>query len=153
MCFRTVIMKSRRLLRTAGIKTELKTAGRRSGAREHSRETTLLLRFMCMRHHRSTQTFPVIIKTLCIFVSVCVKVCVYVGLCSEIGDENKGRQMLEKMGWKRGEGLGKDGTGRKDPVRNHLSVLVVVGCQMHSCFGLYSNLFLCVCVVDPAAVA
>lgn len=27
--------------------------------------------------------------------------------------------MLEKMGWKRGEGLGKDGTGMKDPVRHH----------------------------------
>ncbi len=37
-------------------------------------------------------------------------------VCSEIGDENKGRQMLEKMGWKRGEGLGKDGAGIKDPV-------------------------------------
>lgn len=24
--------------------------------------------------------------------------------------------MLEKMGWKKGEGLGKEGTGRKDPV-------------------------------------
>lgn len=24
--------------------------------------------------------------------------------------------MLEKMGWKRGEGLGKDGGGMKDPV-------------------------------------
>ncbi|XP_057217109.1 angiogenic factor with G patch and FHA domains 1 isoform X3 [Triplophysa rosa] len=47
----------------------------------------------------------------------------------EIGDENKGRQMLEKMGWKRGEGLGKDGTGRKDPVRNNFNVLVVVGCE------------------------
>ncbi|KAI7796030.1 angiogenic factor with G patch and FHA domains 1 isoform X2 [Triplophysa rosa] len=38
----------------------------------------------------------------------------------EIGDENKGRQMLEKMGWKRGEGLGKDGTGRKDPIQLQL---------------------------------
>lgn len=37
-------------------------------------------------------------------------------VCSEIGDENKGRRMLEKMGWKRGEGLGKDGAGIKDPV-------------------------------------
>lgn len=24
--------------------------------------------------------------------------------------------MLEKMGWKKGEGLGKDGSGMKDPV-------------------------------------
>ncbi|XP_034725765.1 angiogenic factor with G patch and FHA domains 1 isoform X2 [Etheostoma cragini] len=34
----------------------------------------------------------------------------------EISDVNKGRKMLEKMGWKRGEGLGKEGTGRKDPI-------------------------------------
>ncbi|XP_039653461.1 angiogenic factor with G patch and FHA domains 1 isoform X1 [Perca fluviatilis] len=34
----------------------------------------------------------------------------------EISEVNKGRKMLEKMGWKRGEGLGKEGTGRKDPV-------------------------------------
>ncbi|XP_067278932.1 angiogenic factor with G patch and FHA domains 1 isoform X1 [Pseudorasbora parva] len=38
----------------------------------------------------------------------------------EIGDENKGRQMLEKMGWKRGEGLGKDGAGMKDPIQLHM---------------------------------
>ncbi|XP_058614938.1 angiogenic factor with G patch and FHA domains 1 isoform X3 [Onychostoma macrolepis] len=38
----------------------------------------------------------------------------------EIGDENKGRQMLEKMGWKRGEGLGKDGAGIKDPIQLHV---------------------------------
>lgn len=25
--------------------------------------------------------------------------------------------MLEKMGWKKGEGLGKEGMGMKDPVR------------------------------------
>lgn len=37
--------------------------------------------------------------------------------------------MLEKMGWKRGEGLGKDGTGRKDPVRDNFSVLLVQGCE------------------------
>ncbi|KAJ3602739.1 hypothetical protein NHX12_030488 [Muraenolepis orangiensis] len=35
----------------------------------------------------------------------------------EISDVNKGRKMLEKMGWKRGDGLGKDGRGMKDPVR------------------------------------
>lgn len=32
--------------------------------------------------------------------------------------------MLEKMGWKRGEGLGKEGTGRKDPVRQSGDVLL-----------------------------
>lgn len=39
--------------------------------------------------------------------------------CSEreISEVNKGRKMLEKMGWKKGEGLGKEGTGMKDPVR------------------------------------
>lgn len=35
---------------------------------------------------------------------------------SEISDSNKGHKMLEKMGWKKGEGLGKDGGGMKDPV-------------------------------------
>ncbi|KAM3877934.1 angiogenic factor with G patch and FHA domains 1 [Diretmus argenteus] len=34
----------------------------------------------------------------------------------EISEVNKGRKMLEKMGWKKGEGLGKEGTGRKDPI-------------------------------------
>lgn len=35
----------------------------------------------------------------------------------EISEVNKGRKMLEKMGWKKGEGLGKEGTGMKAPVR------------------------------------
>ncbi|MBN3301608.1 AGGF1 factor, partial [Amia calva] len=35
----------------------------------------------------------------------------------EISDGNKGRKMLEKMGWKKGEGLGKDKAGRKDPIQ------------------------------------
>ncbi|XP_067114299.1 angiogenic factor with G patch and FHA domains 1 isoform X1 [Osmerus mordax] len=35
----------------------------------------------------------------------------------EIGEVNKGRKMLEKMGWKKGEGLGKDGAGMKDPIQ------------------------------------
>ncbi|XP_041635449.1 angiogenic factor with G patch and FHA domains 1 isoform X4 [Cheilinus undulatus] len=34
----------------------------------------------------------------------------------EISEVNKGRKMLEKMGWKKGEGLGKEGTGIKDPI-------------------------------------
>ncbi|XP_045931723.1 angiogenic factor with G patch and FHA domains 1 isoform X1 [Micropterus dolomieu] len=34
----------------------------------------------------------------------------------EISEVNKGRKMLEKMGWKRGEGLGKEGTGMKAPI-------------------------------------
>ncbi|XP_055078021.1 angiogenic factor with G patch and FHA domains 1 isoform X2 [Periophthalmus magnuspinnatus] len=34
----------------------------------------------------------------------------------EIAEGNKGRKMLEKMGWKRGEGLGKEGTGIRDPI-------------------------------------
>ncbi|XP_019373273.1 PREDICTED: angiogenic factor with G patch and FHA domains 1 isoform X2 [Gavialis gangeticus] len=38
----------------------------------------------------------------------------------EIGDSNKGRKMLEKMGWKKGEGLGKDGGGMKDPIQLQL---------------------------------
>ncbi|XP_028616001.1 angiogenic factor with G patch and FHA domains 1 [Grammomys surdaster] len=39
---------------------------------------------------------------------------------SEITDSNKGRKMLEKMGWKRGEGLGKDGGGMKTPIQLQL---------------------------------
>ncbi|KAM7167061.1 angiogenic factor with G patch and FHA domains 1 isoform 3-T3 [Macrochelys suwanniensis] len=35
----------------------------------------------------------------------------------EISDSNKGRKMLEKMGWKKGEGLGKDGGGMKNPIQ------------------------------------
>ncbi|NWU93746.1 AGGF1 factor, partial [Upupa epops] len=38
----------------------------------------------------------------------------------EISNSNKGHKMLEKMGWKKGEGLGKDGGGMKDPI--HLQV-------------------------------
>ncbi|KAK7916023.1 hypothetical protein WMY93_011784 [Mugilogobius chulae] len=34
----------------------------------------------------------------------------------EIGEGNKGRKMLEKMGWKKGEGLGKEGSGITDPI-------------------------------------
>nr|XP_020489541.1 angiogenic factor with G patch and FHA domains 1 isoform X1 [Labrus bergylta] len=34
----------------------------------------------------------------------------------EISEVNKGRKMLEKMGWKKGEGLGKGGTGMKAPI-------------------------------------
>ncbi|KAB1281167.1 Angiogenic factor with G patch and FHA domains 1 [Camelus dromedarius] len=39
---------------------------------------------------------------------------------SEITDSNKGRKMLEKMGWKKGEGLGKDGGGMKTPIQLQL---------------------------------
>ncbi|XP_077646335.1 angiogenic factor with G patch and FHA domains 1 isoform X2 [Lonchura striata] len=35
----------------------------------------------------------------------------------EISNSNKGHKMLEKMGWKKGEGLGKDGGGMKDPIQ------------------------------------
>ncbi|AWP03159.1 putative angiogenic factor with G patch and FHA domains 1 [Scophthalmus maximus] len=35
----------------------------------------------------------------------------------EISEVNKGRKMLEKMGWKKGEGLGKEGTGMKAPIQ------------------------------------
>ncbi|XP_072215466.1 angiogenic factor with G patch and FHA domains 1 isoform X1 [Excalfactoria chinensis] len=38
----------------------------------------------------------------------------------EISDSNKGHKMLEKMGWKKGEGLGKDGSGMKDPIQLQL---------------------------------
>ncbi|KAM4707404.1 angiogenic factor with G patch and FHA domains 1 [Discoglossus pictus] len=38
----------------------------------------------------------------------------------EINNSNKGRKMLEKMGWKKGEGLGKSGDGMTDPIQLHL---------------------------------
>ncbi|KAL8203748.1 UNVERIFIED_CONTAM: hypothetical protein K2H54_060614, partial [Gekko kuhli] len=34
----------------------------------------------------------------------------------EISDSNRGHKMLKKMGWKKGEGLGKSGGGMKDPI-------------------------------------
>lgn len=36
--------------------------------------------------------------------------------CRPISAENVGRQMLEKMGWSEGEGLGREGAGRREPV-------------------------------------
>ncbi len=36
-----------------------------------------------------------------------------------IDDTNKGRKMLEKMGWKKGEGLGRENEGRAEPVSYH----------------------------------
>ncbi|NXX78201.1 AGGF1 factor, partial [Urocolius indicus] len=36
---------------------------------------------------------------------------------TEISNSNKGYKMLEKMGWKKGEGLGKDGVGMQDPLQ------------------------------------
>ncbi|KAM6156907.1 angiogenic factor with G patch and FHA domains 1 [Erethizon dorsatum] len=39
---------------------------------------------------------------------------------SEITDSNRGRKMLEKMGWRKGEGLGKDGGGVKTPIQLQL---------------------------------
>ncbi|NXI55716.1 AGGF1 factor, partial [Chloroceryle aenea] len=38
----------------------------------------------------------------------------------EISNSNKGHKMLEKMGWKKGEGLGKDGGGMTDPIHLQL---------------------------------
>ncbi|XP_069794065.1 angiogenic factor with G patch and FHA domains 1 isoform X2 [Narcine bancroftii] len=38
----------------------------------------------------------------------------------EIGDDNKGRKMLEKMGWKKGEGLGKGSCGIREPIQVQL---------------------------------
>ena len=35
---------------------------------------------------------------------------------SPISDDNRGRRMLKKMGWKEGEGLGKDNAGIAEPV-------------------------------------
>ncbi|KAM9330978.1 angiogenic factor with G patch and FHA domains 1 [Gastrophryne carolinensis] len=38
----------------------------------------------------------------------------------EINESNKGRKMLEKMGWRKGEGLGKAGDGMRDPIHLQL---------------------------------
>lgn len=38
-----------------------------------------------------------------------------------ISTDNVGRQMLEKMGWSEGEGLGREGAGRREPVSIDLS--------------------------------
>ncbi|XP_069735980.1 angiogenic factor with G patch and FHA domains 1 isoform X1 [Phaenicophaeus curvirostris] len=50
----------------------------------------------------------------------------------EISNSNKGRKMLEKMGWKKGEGLGKDGGGMKDPIHIQLH-------KMHAGLGTSSS--------------
>ncbi|RHZ44118.1 hypothetical protein Glove_757g18 [Diversispora epigaea] len=36
---------------------------------------------------------------------------------TKIGSDNKGNKLLQKMGWKEGQGLGRDGTGILDPVQ------------------------------------
>lgn len=43
--------------------------------------------------------------------------------------------MLERMGWKRGEGLGKEGLGMKDPVRR-LAWTHSLGSKRHSVLTL-----------------
>ncbi|XP_010212279.1 PREDICTED: angiogenic factor with G patch and FHA domains 1-like [Tinamus guttatus] len=39
---------------------------------------------------------------------------------TEISNSSKGHKILEKMGWKKGEGPGKDGGGMKDPIHLQL---------------------------------
>lgn len=62
----------------------------------------------------------------------------------EISEVNKGRKMLEKMGWKKGEGLGKEGTGMRDPVRRPVDVLFAGSASTKTCntMILISSLFL-----------
>ena len=40
----------------------------------------------------------------------------YTHTCRPISDDNVGRRMLKKLGWKEGQGLGKEGTGMAEPV-------------------------------------
>ena len=44
--------------------------------------------------------------------------------------------MLEKMGWKRGDGLGKDGAGMKDPVSKRTLAFRNLKKKKHSIIGL-----------------
>jgi hypothetical protein len=39
---------------------------------------------------------------------------------------NKGRQMLEKMGWAEGQGLGATNMGIAEPVRNYIAIAIVM---------------------------
>lgn len=63
--------------------------------------------------------------------------------CREISEVNKGRKMLEKMGWKKGEGLGKEGTGMKDPVRGRRDFLFDHGAEPLHKKLLDASLFFC----------
>lgn len=55
----------------------------------------------------------VVIASYVIFVILCV---LSPYLCRAIADDNRGKQMLMKFGWQDGQGLGRDNTGRQEPV-------------------------------------
>ncbi|XP_074933777.1 angiogenic factor with G patch and FHA domains 1-like [Phalacrocorax aristotelis] len=57
------------------------------------------------------------------------------GLQYAISNSNKGHKMLEKMGWKKGEGMGKDGGGMKDLIHLQLH-------KMHAGLGTSRPVFI-----------
>lgn len=71
-------------------------------------------------------------------VTMCYNWISFVILYREISQVNKGRKMLEKMGWKKGEGLGKEGTGRKDPVRHLVRMQVLRTMKLCWCSPFFS---------------
>lgn len=50
----------------------------------------------------------------------------FIYLSRPIKSENKGRVMLEKMGWTAGEGLGKTRSGRTEPVSRKIRLEVTL---------------------------
>ena len=46
--------------------------------------------------------------------------CIYAHIHRPISEDNVGRRMLKKLGWKEGQGLGKEGTGMAEPVSQML---------------------------------
>ena len=44
------------------------------------------------------------------------------GLCRALAEDSVGHKMLQKLGWKKGEGLGKNSKGITEPVRIRIHV-------------------------------
>jgi hypothetical protein len=53
---------------------------------------------------------------------------------TKLDDKNKGHQMLAKMGWKEGQGLGRTKTGRVEPVKPEIRFVpssFLLSCSPH----------------------